>query len=174
MSRRPLFPPSPAPWGARVRAYTVVGMLALALAGACTGGGTSTEAPVPPAARVRGAVEAARACRMWAEVIDRATKANPGADVLDAQSAAIATVASKAADDDPRWGALSTDVAGANDFASAALSDIAARITADCKVVPASADKAAAAESDPFSTTSTTPTTASDTTTTTSTTSSRP
>jgi hypothetical protein len=129
--------------------------------GACSGGGASpSSTTVASAARQQGAVAAARACRMWSEVAGAALHAEPmspsAAAPYDTKSAAIATVANTASNDDPTWNQLATDVAGANDFASAALPDINNRIVADCQHLPAAVVKTVGAEPDPFSTTSTT------------------
>jgi hypothetical protein len=146
------------------RVGPVVGMLVLvgACSGACSGGGgpgTSTTT-VAPAARQQGALAAARACRMWTELMGAAVKEEPItptlAAPLDARSAQAATAANQASNDDPAWDNLATDVAGANDFASGALPDINTRIVADCHKVPASASATVAKEPDPFGTTTTT------------------
>ena len=135
--------------------------VAAVVAGACSGGGGSpSSTTVTPAAGQQGALAAARACRMWSEVANPALHAAPlsptQAAPYDAKSAAIATMANTASSDDPTWNNLATDVAGANDFASAALPDINNRIVADCQHLPAAVAKTVAAEPDPFSTTSTT------------------
>ena len=134
--------------------------VAAVVAGACSGGGGSpSSTTVTPAAGQQGALAAARACRMWSEVAAAAIRAEPlsptAAQAYDIKSAAIATVANTASTDDPTWNALATDVAGANDFASAALPDINNRIVTDCQHLPAAVAKTVAAEADPFSTTST-------------------
>ena len=130
------------------------------LIGACSGGGGSAPGTtVVAAAQQQGALEAARACRMWSEVMDQAVKSQPlnptVAAPLDAKSAQIATVANQASSADSAWDNLATDVAGATDFASAALPDINTRIVADCAKVPVDARKAAGAEPDPFGPTTT-------------------
>ena len=106
-------------------------------------------------------MDAARVCRMWTELISRALPVSPltpaNAAPFDAKSATIATVANAASAADPTWNALATDIAGANDFASAALPDINTRIGIDCKQVPADAATKVAAEPDPFPTTTSTP-----------------
>jgi hypothetical protein len=105
---------------------------------------------------------------MWSELMGQALKQQPltppVAAPLDAKSAQIATIANKAGADDPAWDNLATDVAGATDFASAALPDINSRIVADCATVPVDARKAAAAAPDPFTTTTAAPTTSAATT----------
>jgi hypothetical protein len=138
-------------------------LFAALVVGACSGGGSSSSsatATATGAARQQGAVVAARACRMWSEVAGAALHAEPlspgQAAPYDAKSAAIAAVANTASNDDPAWNALATDVAGANDFASAALPDINNRIVTDCLRLPAGVVKTVSAEPDPFSTTSTT------------------
>ena len=136
-------------------------VVAAVVMGACSGGGTSSSSTtVASTARQAGALAAARACRMWSEVANPALHAAPlspsQAAPYDAKSAAIATMANTASSDDPTWNNLATDVAGANDFASAALPDINNRIVADCQHLPAAVAKTVAAEPDPFSTTSTT------------------
>jgi hypothetical protein len=131
----------------------------LFLSGCSGGGGSSSSATVAPAARLQGALAAARACRMWSELATPALKAFPlnptAAAPFDAKSAAIATVANAASAADPTWNNLATDVAGATDFASAALPDINNRITTDCRQLPADAVKTVTGEPDPFSTTTT-------------------
>jgi hypothetical protein len=98
---------------------------------------------------------------MWTEVMDQALKEQPItptlAAPLDARAAQIATAANAASTADPAWDNLATDVAGANDFASAALPDINSRILADCQKVPSDAAKTVAAGPDPFTTTTTAP-----------------
>ncbi len=148
------------------RVGPVVGMLVLAgtLAGACSSGGSAPTTTVAAAARDQGALAAARACRMWAELINVALKTQPItpalAAPLDAKAPQMAAAANQASNDDPAWNELATDMAGATDFASAALPDINARITADCQRVPSSAVATVAKEPDPFSTTTTTASTA--------------
>jgi len=136
-------------------------VVAAVVIGACSGGGTSTSSTtIASAAHEQGAVAAARACRMWSELVAQARQGprlSPSqAAPYDTKSAAIATVANEASSEDPTWNALATDVAGANDFASAALPDINNRIVADCQHLPAAVVKTVAGEPDPFSTTSTT------------------
>ncbi len=135
---------------------------AAGLAGCSGGGGSSSAAAgITPAARQQAAVEAARVCRMWTELISQALPVSPltpaKAAPYDAKSAAIAPVANAASAADPTWNALATDIAGANDFASAALPDINTRIGIDCRQVPADAANKVAAEPDPFSTTTSVP-----------------
>jgi hypothetical protein len=142
----------------------VLGMLVVVstCAGACSGGGGASAPTTTVAASVRnqGALAAARACRMWGELISTALKDQPMtpalAAPLDARAPQVAAAANTASNDDPAWDNLATDVAGATDFASAALPDIDARITADCQVVPSSAKATVAKEPDPFGTTTTT------------------
>jgi hypothetical protein len=143
----------------RLFALAVAG--AALVLGACSGGGSSSSSTtVASTARQQGAVAAARACRMWSEVAGAALHAEPmspsQAAPYDTKSTAIAAVANAASNDDATWNQLATDVAGANDFASAALPDINNRIVADCQHLPAGVVKTVAAEPDPFSTTSTT------------------
>jgi hypothetical protein len=135
---------------------------ALAVATACSGGGgKATTTTVASAAREQAALQAARACRMWTEVMAVAVKEEPItptlAAPLDARSTQIATTANQASSGDPAWDSLATDVAGANDFASAALPDINSRIVNDCQKVPSDAAKTVAAQPDPFATTTTAP-----------------
>ncbi|HVM65399.1 MAG TPA: hypothetical protein VMU14_11095 [Acidimicrobiales bacterium] len=137
-------------------------MGALAVVTACSGGGGSgTATTAASAARQQGALAAARACRMWTEVMVDAVKQEPitptKAAPLDARSTQIATIANQASSADPAWDSLSTDVAGATDFASAALPDINSRIVNDCQKVPSDAEKTVAAQPDPFATTTTAP-----------------
>ena len=142
----------------------VVGMVVLVgvCSGACSGGGggSAPATTVVAAARNQGALAAARACRMWGELISSALKDQPMtralAAPLDARAPQVAAAANSASNDDPAWDNLATDVAGATDFASAALPDINARITADCQRVPSSAKATVASEPDPFGTTTTT------------------
>ncbi len=127
---------------------------------ACSGGGASpSSTTVANAGRQQGALAAARACRMWTELADSALKAEPitptAAAPYDVKSSAIAPVANAASTFDPTWNNLATDVAGATDFASAALPDINSRIVADCQHLPADAVKTVDGEPDPFSTTTT-------------------
>jgi hypothetical protein len=133
----------------------LVGLLA-----ACSGGSTS-HATIAPAARQQGALLAARACRMWTELMGQAVKEAPITPVLaaplDARSALIAPVANQASGDDPMWANLATDVAGATDFASVALPDINSRIVDDCTKVPDDAKQTVAGQPDPFSTSTTVP-----------------
>jgi len=142
----------------------VVGLALLVAACSGGGGGSSSSAAstgVSPAAKQQGALEAARACRMFTEIATAALKLEPlttsQAAPYDAKSTAVATVANAASTADPAWNALATDVAGATDFASVALPDIYTRVTTDCKAVPASARTTVNGEPDPFTTTSTTP-----------------
>jgi hypothetical protein len=137
--------------------------LSAALAtGGCSGGGSSsTQASVvSAAARQQGALAAARACRMWNEVMTQAFKGSlltpAQAAPFDAKSPAIIAAANAASTADPTWNNLATDVAGGNDFASAALPDINNRIHNDCKQVPAAVVKSVSGEPDPFSTTTST------------------
>jgi len=127
---------------------------------ACSGGGGSSSATtVAPAARQQAAVTAARACRMWTELMAQAVKEEPItpalAQPLDAASAKVASAANAASSSDPAWNSLATDVAGANDFASAALPDINSRIANDCQKVPADARATVQKEPDPLGTTTT-------------------
>ena len=148
------------------RLEIATGVVGLALlAAACSGGGGSSSstaaAPaVAPGAKQQGALEAARACRMFSEIATAALKLEPltatQAAPYDTQSAAVATVANAASAADPAWNTLATDVAGATDFASVALPDIYTRITNDCKAVPASVKATVDAGPDPLTTTSTT------------------
>jgi hypothetical protein len=145
----------------RICALVFAALSAALVAGACSGGGSSPSSTTATnTARQQGAVAAARACRMWSEVAGAALHAEPlspsQAAPYDTKSAAIAAVANTASSDDPTWNALATDVAGANDFASAALPDINNRIVTDCQHLPAGVVKTVGAEPDPFSTTSTT------------------
>ena len=142
-----------------VRTFGAV-MAVAVLVGACSGGGgAGPSTTVAAAAQQQGALAAARACLMWSEVMAQAVKSQPlnptVAAPFNAKSAQIATVANQASAADPAWNNLATDVAGATDFASAALPDINTRIVGDCAKVPVSARKAVAAEPDPFATTTT-------------------
>jgi hypothetical protein len=135
-----------------------------AAATACSGGGgggSSAATTVAPAARQQAALAAARACRMWTELMATAIKQEPItpalAQPLDARSALVAAAANNASTADPAWDDLATDVAGANDFASAALPDISSRIVKDCQKVPADAAAKVKSEPDPFGTTTTAP-----------------
>jgi hypothetical protein len=140
-------------------------VVALAAAGCSGGGGSSSSssqsAAATPAARQQGALEAARACRMWSEVMGQVVPKSPltpaAAAPYDAKSGAIAAAANAASTADPAWNTLSIDIAGGNDFASAALPDINNRIVTDCQEVPTDVIKTVAAEPDPFTTTTTTP-----------------
>jgi hypothetical protein len=140
-------------------------------AGACSGGGSAPTTTVAAADRQQGALAAARACRMWTEIMNvvvRDQRVTPAlAAPLDARAPALAAAANQASNDDPAWNDLATDVAGATDFASAALPDIDARIRADCQKVPSSVVSTVAKEPDPFSTTTTATTAATATTATT-------
>jgi hypothetical protein len=120
---------------------------------ACSGGGHKAPAPPDP----KAALEAARACRMWTETVAKfiPSKGTPPYAALDAMATAIGPVANQANADDARWAQLALDMAGATDFQSAAMPDVNQRIVADCKAVPATATKAAAAEPDPFTTVAT-------------------
>ncbi|HZQ87992.1 MAG TPA: hypothetical protein VFA83_24300 [Acidimicrobiales bacterium] len=134
----------------------------LAVATACSGGGSkAASTTVASPARQQGALAAARACRMWTELMSEALPKEPitpaAAQPLDAKSAQVATQANNAATADPAWGDLATDAAGANDFASAALPDINSRIVKDCAKVPADAASTVKGEPDPFGTTTTAP-----------------
>ena len=135
-------------------------LVTLGLAVAACGGGShsSSSAAAPPGpASTKAAVEAAVACRMWSELVGKVTKTKtPDFAAATAAAEAIAPVANKASEDDPRWNQLALDIAPANDFKSAALPDQDQRITADCKAVPKSAVDAAAAQPDPYSSTTTT------------------
>jgi hypothetical protein len=139
-------------------------LVCVALAAAGCSGGTSSSSQattVSPAARQQGALQAGRACRMWTEVMTQAFKGTlltpAQAAPFDAKSGAIATVANAASAADPTWNNLATDIAGGNDFASAALPDINGRIQNDCKQVPADVVKTVDSEPDPFSSTTTAP-----------------
>jgi len=145
------------------RVGPVVGMVVLvgACLGACSGGGgPATGTTIAASTRQQGALAAARACRMWGELMSAAVREQPItpalAAPLDARSGQVATAANQASSDDPKWENLATDVAGATDFASAALPDINSRIAADCQTVPSSAAATVAKEPDPFGTTTTT------------------
>ena len=144
-----------------LRRVPVFGAVIVLLA-ACSGG--SSKAPAGPP-NPKAALEAARACRMWTETVAKFTpsQGTPNYAAFDAMAVAIAPIANQASADDPRWSALALDIAGANDFQSAAMPDVNQRILADCKAVPSTATKAASAEADPYTTTSTTPSTTSTT-----------
>jgi hypothetical protein len=135
---------------------------ALAVLTACSGGGGSaTTTTVASASRQQAALAAARACRMWTEVMAAAVKEEPItpalAAPLDARSAQIAATANQASSADGAWDNLATDIAGANDFASAALPDINSRVVNDCQKVPSDAAKTVSAQPDPFASTTTAP-----------------
>jgi hypothetical protein len=143
----------------QVRNVAVVVALVAALVACSGGGGPTTATTAAAAAQQQGAVEAATACRMWSELMAQALKQQrltpTVAAPFDAKSAQIATEANKASGADAAWDNLATDVAGASDFASAALPDINSRIVADCAKVPVDARKTAAAAPDPFGATTT-------------------
>ena len=142
-------------WRAVLGAAVVV-----AVVSACSGGGkASSNTTVASATRQQAAVSAARACRMWTELMTKALKEEPItpalAQPLDVASGQIAAAANAASAADPAWNTLATDIAGANDFASAALPDINSRIINDCQKVPADARTTVQKEPDPFGTTTT-------------------
>jgi hypothetical protein len=124
---------------------------------ACSGGSSHPSTSGSGGASTKAASEAATACRMWSETINKFTaqKSNPDYVTADAMATAIAPLANQASTDDNRWSQLSLDIAGANDFRSAALPDVNNRIAADCSAVPSSIAKTEESAPDPYSTTTT-------------------
>jgi hypothetical protein len=141
------------------RAGSVAALVAVLTACSGGGGGPGPGTTVAAASRQQGALAAARACRMWTELMAHAVKEEPItptlAAPLDVRSQQVATAANQASTDDPAWNALATDVAGANDFASAALPDINSRIVNDCQKLPAGARTTVDKGPDPFGATTT-------------------